>query len=128
MALSLLAICAGACLGAVLRWLLGNGLNALFPAIPPGTLVANLMGAYLVGVAVGIFAHHDVLPPQWRLFVITGFLGSLTTFSTFSAEVVALVQQGRWAWVAAAISVHLFGSLLLTLAGLASVEAARRWG
>jgi CrcB protein len=127
MAFSLFAICAGACLGAVLRWVLGNGLNALFPAIPPGTLVANLLGAYLVGLAIGIFAQHDGLPPEWRLFVITGFLGSLTTFSTFSAEVVALVQQGRLAWAVAAIGAHLFGSLLMTLAGLASVEAARRW-
>jgi CrcB protein len=128
MALSLLAICAGACLGALLRWVLGNGLNALFPTIPPGTLVANLVGGYLVGVAVGLFAHHDQLPAEWRLFVITGFLGSLTTFSTFSAEVIALVQQGRWTWAAAAIGAHLFGSLLMTLAGLASVEAVRRWG
>jgi fluoride exporter len=127
MALSLLAICAGACLGAVLRWLLGNGLNALFPAIPPGTLVANLAGAYLVGLAIGFFSQHDSLPPEWRLFVITGFLGSLTTFSTFSAEVVALVQQGRVTWAAAAIGAHLFGSLLMTLAGLATAEAARRW-
>jgi CrcB protein len=127
MALSLLAICAGACLGAVLRWLLSDGLNALFPAIPPGTLVANLAGAYLVGLAIGLFAQHDSLPPEWRLFVITGFLGSLTTFSTFSAEVVALVQQGRLTWAAAAIGAHLFGSLLMTLAGLATAEAARRW-
>jgi CrcB protein len=127
MAFSLLAICAGACLGALLRWGLGNGLNALFPAIPPGTLVANLAGGYLVGLAIGIFAHHQSLPPEWRLFVITGFLGSLTTFSTFSAEVVALVQQGRLTWAAAAISAHLFGSLLMTLAGLATAEAARRW-
>jgi fluoride exporter len=124
---SVLAICAGACLGALLRWGLGNGLNALFPALPPGTLAANLIGAYLIGLAIGVFAHHDSLPPEWRLFVITGFLGSLTTFSSFSAEVVALLQQGRIAWAAAAIGAHLFGSLLLTLAGLASVEAARRW-
>jgi fluoride exporter len=127
MALSLLAICAGACLGALLRWGLGSGLNALFPTLPPGTLLANLLGAYLVGIAIGAFAHHDGLPAEWRLFVITGFLGSLTTFSTFSAEVIALVQQGRWSWAAVAIGAHLLGSLLLTLAGLASVEAARRW-
>lgn len=127
MALSMLAICVGACLGALLRWGLGNALNGLFPAIPPGTLVANLVGGYFVGVAVGIFAQHESLPPEWRLFVITGFLGGLTTFSTFSAEVVALVQQGRLAWATAAIGAHLFGSLLLTLAGLASVEAVRRW-
>jgi fluoride exporter len=127
MALSLLAICAGACLGALLRWGLGNTLNALFPTVPPGTLVANLVGAYLVGVALAVFAQHDALAPQWRLFVITGFLGSLTTFSTFSAEVVSLVQQQRWAWAGAAIGAHLLGSLLMTLAGLASVEMARRW-
>ncbi|MBX3617289.1 MAG: fluoride efflux transporter CrcB [Nitrosomonas sp.] len=120
---SLLAICLGASLGAVLRWLLGMSLNALFPAIPPGTLAANLIGGYLIGVALAVFAHHPGLTPEWRLFVITGFLGGLTTFSTFSAEVTALVQEGRILWAAGAIGVHVIGSLLMTMLGLATVAA-----
>jgi fluoride exporter len=128
MSLSVLAICAGASLGALLRWLLGLWLNALFPAIPPGTLAANLIGAYLIGLALAAFNHHVALPPEWRLFVFTGFLGGLTTFSTFSLEVATLLQQGRL-WLAfGAMGLHVAGSLLLTFAGMASVEAVRRWG
>lgn len=122
---SVLAIGAGAALGAVLRWLLGLWLNALLPAIPPGTLAANLIGGYLIGMAMVVFAHHVQLPPELRLFVITGFLGGLTTFSTFSAEVMRLLQDGRLAWALAAISVHVLGSLLATAAGIAT--AARLW-
>ena len=92
---SLLAISVGASLGAISRWLLGLGLNALFPLLPPGTLVANLLGGYLIGVAVAVFTAYPALSPEWRLLVITGFLGGLTTFSTFSAEVTNLLQQGR---------------------------------
>ena len=125
---TLVAICLGASLGALLRWGLGVWLNGLFPALPPGTLVANVVGGYLVGVAVGAFAQHAALAPEWRLFVITGFLGGLTTFSTFSAEVVGLLQQGRLLWAAGAISAHVVGSLLATLAGLATWEMARRGG
>ncbi len=113
----------GASLGAVLRWLLGMSLNALFPAIPPGTLAANLIGGYLIGVALAVFAHHPGLTPEWRLFVITGFLGGLTTFSTFSAEVTVLIQEGRILWAAGAIGAHLIGSLLMTMLGLATVAA-----
>lgn len=123
---SIFAISSGAAIGALLRWLLALGLNGLFPALPPGTLVANLVGGYLIGVALAAFAHHVQLPPEWRLFVITGFLGGLTTFSTFSAEIVALLQQGRLAWAAAALSAHVVGSLLMTFAGIASYEALRR--
>jgi CrcB protein len=123
---SIFAICAGASLGALLRWALGLGLNGLFPTIPPGTLAANLVGGYLIGVAMGLFAHHVSLPPEWRLFAITGFLGGLTTFSTFSSEVVLLLQQGRLLWAAGAISAHVIGSLAMTLAGIASYEALRR--
>ena len=117
---SITAIAAGAVLGALSRWLLGQWLNALFPAIPPGTLAANLIGGYLIGVAVAYFAAHPSLAPEWRLLVITGFLGALTTFSTFSAEVVSLLQQGRLLWAAAAVSTHVIGSLAMTLAGLAT--------
>ena len=104
-----------------MRWLLGQSLNALFPALPPGTLVANLVGAYFIGVAMAVFAQHPGLSPEWRLLVITGFLGGLTTFSTFSAEVVTLLQQGRLLLAGGAVAAHVVGSLLMTLAGLASV-------
>jgi CrcB protein len=117
---SILAISAGASLGAVLRWFLGSGLNALFPAIPPGTLAANLIGGYLIGLAVAFFGQQAGLAPEWRLFVITGFLGGLTTFSTFSAEVTTLLQQGRLLWAGGAIAVHVLGSLAMTLLGMAT--------
>lgn len=123
--LAILSISVGAALGAVLRWLLSVSLNALFPALPPGTLVANLIGAYLIGVALAIFAANPQLAPAWRLFVITGFLGGLTTFSTFSAESVTLLQQGRWAWALGHIGSHLAGSLVMTGLGLASVQLLR---
>jgi CrcB protein len=122
---SIIAISLGASLGAVLRWFLGSSLNALFPVIPPGTLTANLIGGYLIGVALAFFANHAGLSPEWRLFFITGFLGGLTTFSTFSAEVTTLLQQGRLLWAGAAISVHVIGSLAMTLLGLATVAAFR---
>ena len=122
---SILAVSVGASFGALLRWFFGIQLNALFPAIPPGTLAANLIGGYLIGVAVAFFGNHPALPPEWRLFVITGFLGGLTTFSTFSAEVVSLLQQGRFAWAMGAITLHVVGSLLMTLLGIATVAGAR---
>ncbi|MDP1558484.1 MAG: fluoride efflux transporter CrcB [Nitrosomonas sp.] len=122
---SILAICIGASLGAVLRWLLGMSLNALFPAIPLGTLAANLIGGYLIGVVLAIFAHHPGLAPEWRLLVITGFLGGLTTFSTFSAEVTVLIQEGRILWATGAISAHVIGSLVMTMLGLATVSVFR---
>lgn len=123
---TLLAIGLGAAIGAIARWLLAIGLNGLFPSLPPGTLLANLVGGYLIGLALGLFAQHPALPPPWRLFVITGFLGGLTTFSTFSAEVTHLLQQGRLVWAGAAIASHVVGSLVLTLAGLATAELLRR--
>lgn len=119
---SILAICIGASLGAVFRWFLGISLNTLFPAIPPGTLVANLVGGYLIGVAIGLFAHHPELAPEWRLFIITGFLGGLTTFSTFSAEILTLLQQGRILWAAGAIGLHVLGSLIMTVLGLVTIS------
>lgn len=122
---SVLAISLGAALGALLRWGLGLGLNALWPAVPPGTLAANVIGGYLIGVALVFFTQQGHLPPEWRLFVITGFLGGLTTFSTFSAEVMRLVTEGRLGWATVAIGLHLAGSLLATGAGM--LTASRLW-
>jgi len=113
-----LAIGLGAALGAWMRWGLGLWLNPLFPTMPLGTLAANLIGGYLVGVAVTVFHIHVDLAPEVRLFLITGFLGGLTTFSTFSAEVVGLIQRSEYAWAAGAASLHLFGSLLMTGLGI----------
>jgi CrcB protein len=116
----ILAISLGSALGALLRWLLGTKLNSLFPAIPPGTVAANLIGGYIIGVAIAYFAQAPEIAPEWRLLIVTGFCGGLTTFSTFSAEVVSLLQQGRLSWAMGAIAIHVTGSLLATLAGLAS--------
>jgi CrcB protein len=122
---SIVAVSLGSSLGALLRWWLGTRLNAQFPPIPPGTLAANLIGGYVVGVAVAFFATYSAVAPEWRLLVITGFCGGLTTFSTFSAEVVTLLQQGRGTWALAAAAAHLGGSLLMTLAGIGTVVWAR---
>jgi CrcB protein len=122
---SIAAISVGAALGALLRWLLSLQLNALFPSLPPGTLVANLLGGFLIGVAVAFFAGRPDLPPQWRLLIITGFLGGLTTFSTFSAEVVSQLSQGRMAWAAATVAIHVVGSVAMTVLGMAAVTLAR---
>jgi CrcB protein len=123
---SIMAISIGASAGAVLRWLLGLSLNSLFPTLPPGTLTANLVGGYLIGMVMAIFAGHPGLAPEWRLLIITGFLGGLTTFSTFSAEVAVLLQQGRLLWVGLAISAHVLGSLTMTLLGMATVAFIQR--
>lgn len=123
--LSIVAIASGAACGAVLRWILGNRLNSLFPLLPPGTLAANLLGAYLIGIAIAVFATLPNLSPEWRLFVITGFLGALTTFSSFSAEMVAVLQQGRISWAIGGIFAHVAGSLLLTFAGIGTVMLLR---
>jgi CrcB protein len=117
--LTVTAICIGACVGALSRWQLGLWLNpASAGLLPWGTLAANLIGGYLVGVCVGVFQQLPELDPIWRLALVTGFLGALTTFSSFSAEVVALLQQGRFALAAGNAALHLFGSLALTWLGL----------
>jgi CrcB protein len=118
---SLIAVFIGAGLGALLRWWLGLTLNSYFPRIPPGTLAANLIGGYIIGVAIACFATHSELVPEWRLFIITGFCGGLTTFSTFSSEIVALLQQGQALDACGAAALHLAGSVLMTFAGIATV-------
>ncbi|TFY91152.1 fluoride efflux transporter CrcB [Pseudomonas kairouanensis] len=119
---SLFVIAVGASLGAWLRWLLGLKLNALFPTIPPGTVVANMVGGYIIGLAIAFLAASPTLSPEWRLLIITGFCGGLTTFSTFSAETVALIQEGRLVWALGSISLHVLGSLAMTAAGLLSYQ------
>ncbi|ASK36286.1 fluoride efflux transporter CrcB [Alloalcanivorax mobilis] len=123
--LSVVSIGAGAVLGANLRWLLGLWLNALFPAVPLGTLLANWLGAWLIGLALGGFAWLPQIAPEWRLFVITGFLGALTTFSTFSAEIVTHLQGGRWSLALGGIALHVIGSLCMTGLGIATVALIR---
>jgi len=118
---AILAICVGASLGALLRWWLGAQLNSVFPTIPPGTLAANLIGGYVIGLAIGFFALFPALAPEWRLLIITGFCGGLTTFSTFSAELVTLLQQGRGVWACGAMAAHLAGSVVMTFAGIGTV-------
>jgi len=117
--ISVLAICIGACIGALARWGLGLWLNP-GAVIPLGTLAANLIGGYLVGVCVATFQALPNLDPVWRLALVTGFLGALTTFSSFSAEVVGMLGQQRYALALGTAAVHLFGSLLLTVAGIKS--------
>jgi CrcB protein len=121
----ILAVCVGASAGALLRWWLGAYLNSLLPAIPPGTLAANLIGAYVVGLAIALFATYPAISPEWRLLIITGFCGGLTTFSTFSAELVTLLQQGRGLVAAGAAAAHLVGSVGMTFAGIGTVLWAR---
>lgn len=120
-----IAVGLGAALGAWARWLLGLALNPLFVMLPLGTLAANLIGGYLVGVAVGVFHINSGLPPALKLLVITGFLGGLTTFSTFSAEVVERLLAQQFGWALGLAGVHLAGSLLMTYLGLLSVGATK---
>jgi CrcB protein len=118
--LGILAVGVGAAAGAWLRWVLGLLLNAYLPSIPPGTLAANLIGGYVIGAAIAFFSQMAGVAPEWRLLIITGFCGGLTTFSTFSAEIATLFQEGRLGLFAGAIALHVGGSLAMTLLGIAS--------
>ena len=109
---------AGAALGAWARWGLGILLNPVFPTLPLGTLAANLTGGLLIGATMGMLSHFESLPPEIRLLVTTGFLGALTTYSTFSAETVALMSREQWGWAATLVFAHLAGSVLMTFAGI----------
>lgn len=117
------AVGAGAAAGAWLRWHLGIWLNALCPWFPLGTLASNLVAAFVVGLSVEFFAHYVWASPELRLLVITGFLGGLSTFSTFSAEAVALLHARDYVWAVVHTSLHLFGSVLLTIAGICVAKA-----
>ncbi len=122
---SVAAVGIGAALGAWLRWQLGERLNRLFPDLPPGTLAANIIGGYVVGLALASLAQREDLPVEWRLLIITGFCGGLTTFSTFSSEIVGLLQQGRFGMAAGGIALHVTSSILATLAGLGTWQLLR---
>lgn len=118
--LAIMAVGVGAAVGAWLRWWLGLQLNGVIAAIPLGTLAANWIGAYVIGVAIAFFAQWPALPAEWRLLIITGFCGGLTTFSTFSAEIASFLQGGRFGTAAGSIALHVGGSVALTLLGMAS--------
>lgn len=120
-----IAVGVGAASGAWLRWWFGLLLNPLVPTLPLGTLAANLVGGYLMGIAMGVFTHYASLPMETRLFIVTGFLGGMTTFSTFSAEAVTLLSRQQYGWVAAHVSLHLLGSLIMTGLGILTVNFIR---
>ena len=125
MLVSIVVISIGAALGALLRWYLAARFNQMFPQLPPGTLAANLLGGYLIGIAMAVFLAFPALSPQWRLLTVTGFLGGLTTFSTFSAEVVTALLEGQGLWAMWTITSHVIGSVAMTLLGVATVRGLR---
>jgi len=123
----ILAIGGGAAIGAWLRWGLGVMLNPVFPTLPLGTLSANLIGGLLMGFAMEIITRHAIMSPELQLLTTTGFLGGLTTFSTFSAEIVTLLLRKEYLWGTIAIASHVIGSLALTILGILLVRAAYAW-
>ncbi|MBC8735789.1 fluoride efflux transporter CrcB [Paraburkholderia sp. UCT31] len=123
---SFLAVALGGALGSLFRWFLGIRLNPVFSDLPLGTLAANVIAGYIIGVAVAGFARVPQLTPEWRLFVITGLMGGLSTFSTFSAEVVQRLQDGRFGWAAGEVAIHLSTSLIMTILGIATVSLLAR--
>ena len=127
-ALAFIAVGCGAALGAWARWALGLWLNHLSPAVPLGTLVANIGGGYAIGLAMAWFAANPGVSPEARLLVVTGFLGALTTFSTFSAESVELLQRHQYGWAAVHALLHLAGSLLAKALGIATLRVLKGIG
>jgi fluoride exporter len=122
------AVGGGAAVGAWLRWGFGMLLNPLFPTLPLGTLAANLLGGLLMGFAMELLDRHAVLSPEVRLLVTTGFLGGLTTFSAFSAEIVTLLTRKEFLWGSIAIGAHVIGSLAMTFLGILLIRALYAWG
>ncbi|WP_312626880.1 fluoride efflux transporter CrcB [Scandinavium sp.] len=118
---SLLAVIVGGSAGCVIRWVLSMRLNTLWPDLPPGTLLVNLLGGLIIGAALAFFLRQPQLDPAWKLLITTGLCGGMTTFSTFSAEVYALLQAQNYLWAAASVAIHVIGSLLMTAAGFALV-------
>ncbi len=125
---SVAAICVGGSAGCLLRWILGLCFANSGSVMPLGTLTSNLLGGYIVGIAVAFFALNNTLAPEWRLLIITGFCGGLTTFSSFSAEVVQMLRQDRVLWAFSTAALHLMGSLLMTFAGFATVARLKGSG
>ncbi|HTJ92448.1 MAG TPA: fluoride efflux transporter CrcB [Pararobbsia sp.] len=123
MILSLIAVALGGALGTLLRWVLGLRFNGIVPDLPMGTLISNLSAGYVIGLAVAFFARFPDVPLEWRLFVITGILGGLSTFSTFSAEVTEHLQAGRVGWALGEIAIHVIGSVLMTMLGILTITA-----
>jgi CrcB protein len=124
----IIAVGGGAAIGAWLRWWLGFLLNPLFPTVPLGTLAANLIGGMLMGLAMEVMTRHTVVSPEARLLITTGFLGGLTTFSTFSAEIVTLLMRKEYLWGSIAVASHVVGSLAMTMFGILLVRAVYAWG
>lgn len=122
-----MAVGGGAAVGAWLRWWLGTLLNPVFPTVPLGTLSANLLGGLLMGIAMGFISHYEALAPEIRLLVTTGFLGGLTTFSTFSAETTTLLVRQQYGWAAAIIAAHVIGSVAMTFAGIVAIRTLIEW-
>jgi CrcB protein len=125
---SIAAVGVGAAVGAWLRWGLSYALNPVFPTIPLGTLAANLVGGLMMGAAMELITRHTLLSPEARLLVTTGFLGGLTTFSTFSAEVTTLLVRREWIWSLLTIGLHVVGSVALTMVGILAARALFIWG
>ena len=125
---SLTAIFIGAGFGALLRWFLGMKLNAVSPSLPLGTLSANLIGGYMIGLAIAFFSNNTSLSPEWRLLIITGFLGGLTTFSTFSAEMVSLIQAQKLTTLFLGLALHVGGSFIMTFLGMATFSLLHHKG
>ena len=124
----ILAVGGGAAVGAWIRWGLGSLFNPVFPTLPLGTLAANLFGGLLMGFAMEFMTRHAVLSPEARLLVATGFLGGLTTFSTFSGEIVTLLMRREYLWASIGIASHVVGSIAMTLIGILMVRALYTWG
>ena len=124
---SVMSVSIGASFGALLRWFAALALNHHFPAIPFGTLLVNLSGGYLIGLALSFFSHHPSIAPEWKLMIVTGFLGGLTTFSTFSAEVVELLQHNKFLWAALHVVAHVGGSLTATFLGVISFSLLKKY-
>jgi len=122
-----IAVGGGAAVGAWLRWGLGALLNPVFPTLPLGTLAANLVGGLLMGIAMEVITRHAMLSPEMRLLITTGFLGGLTTFSTFSAEITTLLLRRELLWTALGVAAHVVGSVVLTIAGILLARMLFAW-
>ena len=121
-----IAVAGGAGAGALVRWMLGLALNAVFPSIPLGTLVANVVGGFLMGLVIGSFDQFQTLPIEWRLALTTGFLGGLTTFSTFSGETIHHLLRQQWGWASTLVFVHVAGSIMAALLGVLVIRTILR--